>query len=100
MNLTRRILSTSIAAAAALAPARAATIYWDGTGTLWSATGSWSTDGGLALPDPAAVPGAADLAQFNISALNSAQTVSLNANQTVAGLIFSSTDTTPRAGRW
>ena len=101
MNKSRkssRILSTGIAsviaAAAAFSPGHAATIYWDGTGTLWSDVVAWSTASGTTTPNPAAVPGAADIAQFNITAVNTAQTVSLNANQSALGLLFSSTGTT------
>jgi len=39
------------------------------------------------LPDPAAPPGASDLADFNIVGLNTPQTVNLNANQAAAGLL-------------
>ena len=98
-RITSRILTSSIAgliAAASVfapsAPSRAATIYWDGTGTLWSAAASWSSASGSTTPDQ--LPVAADIAQFNISLVNTAQTVSLNANQSIAGLIFSSTGTT------
>ena len=96
MNKSRkssRVLTSSIAgflaAAGVFAPpatSHAATIYWDGTGTLWSALASWSTASGSTTPDQ--LPLATDIAQFNISLVNTAQTVSLNANQTIAGLIF------------
>ena len=98
-NKSSRILTSSIAgflaAAGVFAPSatsHAATIYWDGTGTLWSAAASWSTTSGSTMLDQ--LPVATDIAQFNISIVNTAQTVSLNANQSIAGLIFSSTGTT------
>lgn len=71
----------------------AATIFWDGTGTSWSATSSWSTASGATTPDPGAVPGSADLVQFNISPENSAQTVDLDAARSVLGSVFSSAGT-------
>ena len=59
-----RILSKGIAsllaAAGAFTPSHAATIYWDGSGTLWSDAAVWSTASGSTTPNPAAVPGAAD----------------------------------------
>ncbi len=75
--------------------AQAANLYWDGTGTLWSTAGFWSTDAGATTPDPGAGPVAADTAFFNISTVNTAQTVNLgSANQAATGLVFNSTGTT------
>ena len=62
-----------------LSTARAANIFWDGTGTSWNAASFWSTAGNATTPDPAAKPGAGDIANFNISTVNSAQTVNLDA---------------------
>ena len=74
--------------------AQGAIIYWDGTGTAWNAVGSWSSVAGAATPDPAAVPGVNDTATFSISTLtNTAQTVNLNAAQSVLGLSFLGTNT-------
>lgn len=73
--------------------AMAADIYWDGSGTGWDTVGSWSTAGGATTPDPGAVPGSADIALFNISTVNTAQTVSLNAAQSALGLSFTSSGT-------
>ena len=73
---------------------KAATIYWDGTSTDWSLVGSWSTAVGATTPDPSAVPGAADIANFSISTITAtAQTVNLNADRSVTGLIFLGTNT-------
>src|SRR5439155_13544871 len=95
-----RVQGVAVAAAAvasALSPAMAsaANLFWDGTGTTWNATGPWSTSSSSSNPafDPAAKPGASDVANFNISSINSPQTVSLNAAQAAAGLVFSSTGT-------
>ncbi len=75
-------------------PAAAATIYWDGGSTDWAATASWSTALGATTPNPAAVPTTTDVATFSISTLtNTAQTVYLNANQSVLGLNFLGTNT-------
>src|SRR5215210_4472214 len=69
----------------------AATLSWDGTGTGWNVASSWSTDQNAATPDPAAPPGASDLADFNIITVNTPQTVNLNAPQAAAGLLVDST---------
>jgi autotransporter-associated beta strand protein len=92
---TSLILCTlAVLALVAVQSARAATIYWDGTGTGWDTVGFWSTAVGATTPDPAAVPGAADVANFSISTItNTAQTVNLNAAQSATGLIFLGTNT-------
>ena len=69
----------------------AANIYWDGLGTTWNSTTDWSTASNATTPHPAAVPGAADVANFNISTVNTAQTVNLDAAQSALGLDFTST---------
>lgn len=66
---------------------RAATLFWDGTGTSWNSAGSWSTAIGVTT-DPAAVPVAADTATFSINGLNTFQTVNLDANQAASALSF------------
>ena len=73
--------------------ARAANLFWDGTGTGWNTPSSWSTVNNATTPDPAAKPGAGDIANFNISTVNSAQTVNLDAAQAALGLVFSSSGT-------
>jgi hypothetical protein len=67
-----------------------ANLYWDGTGTSWNAVGSWGTAAGGST-DPAAVPGASDVAYF--SSLTTAQSVNLDANQAVTGLYFGAANT-------
>ncbi len=69
----------------------AAILSWDGTGTDWNAASSWSTDQTATTPDPAAPPGANDIADFNITTVNTPQTVNLNAPQSAAGLLVDST---------
>ena len=86
-----RLLAGLVSAALPAGAARAATIFWDGTGTTWNGTTPWSTVSNATTPDPAAKPGASDIADFNISTLNTSQTVNLDAPQSAQGLIFSST---------
>ena len=88
-----RLLTLSALALLGAPGAMGANIYWDGSGTGWETVGSWSTDPGLITPNPGAVPGILDLALFNISAVNTAQTVNLNAAQSALGLSFASTGT-------
>src|SRR5438309_2098506 len=73
------------------ASASAANLYWDGTGTTWNAVAPWSTASTATIPNPVAIPGSSDVANFNISTVNSSQTVNLDAAQSALGLIFSST---------
>ena len=92
-------IAALLAAAGVLAPAaRGATIFWDGATAGWNAVANWSTSASATTPDPAAVPGAADIATFNISTVNAAETVSLNAAQAALGLVFSNTGTTALQG--
>src|SRR5262245_33870715 len=71
--------------------ASAAIKYWDGTGTDWNTASFWSTTNAATTPDPAAPPAASDIAFFNITSVNTAQTVNLNAAQSALELIFGST---------
>jgi autotransporter-associated beta strand protein len=73
--------------------ATAATIFWDGTGSSWNNAASWSTVSNATTPNPAAPPGAGDIATFNITSVNTAQTVNLDAAQSALGLAFNSTGT-------
>ena len=68
----------------------AATIYWDGTGTSWASAASWSTASNATTPNPAAPPGASDIAIFNTTTVNALQLVKLDAAQSVLGLVFQS----------
>ena len=86
----QRILCVLFCATSAIA----ADIYWDGTGSDWGAAASWSTDSGATTPDPASAPGASDNAIFNITTVDSAQTVNLNGNQSATNLTFNNTGTT------
>ena len=78
-------------------PASAATYWWNGAGTLWTSTSSWSTSASAATPNPASPVGGSggtDDFVFNISSLNSAQTVYTGTNRTVNSLTFNSSDST------
>ena len=88
-----RNLAIALVTLLAAHSAPAATIYWDGSATDWSAVGSWSTLVGADTPDPSAVPGASDIADFSISTVNTAQTVNLNGGQSVQGLVFLGSNT-------
>src|SRR6266496_2627542 len=100
-SVSRRAMWVApLGVAALLVGARvdAAPIYWDGTGTSWNLASNWSTDPAAAIPDPAAPPGASDIATFNITGLNTAQTVSLDADQAAQGLSLVSTGTVTLQG--
>jgi T5SS/PEP-CTERM-associated repeat protein/autotransporter-associated beta strand protein len=73
--------------------ASAANILWDGTSTSWNAPTSWSLVTSAATPNPAAKPGGADNAIFNITTVNTPQTVNLDGAQSAQGLVFNSTGT-------
>lgn len=81
-----------------LTAAQGVHIYWDGTGTDWQAVASWSTLSTATSPDPSAVPGGTDIAHFNISTVNSAQTVNLNGDASAMGLVVLNTSTTTFQG--
>lgn len=68
--------------------ARAATLYWNQNGTTWNDVNDWSTSPTAPGPSPLAVPGAADIAEFNISTVTSLQTLTLDGNQAALGLVF------------
>ncbi|MEI6674374.1 MAG: autotransporter-associated beta strand repeat-containing protein [Verrucomicrobiota bacterium] len=86
-------LAAALAALLAAHSAQAASVYWDGTGSSWSAVGSWSNAVGVTT-NPTAIPGTSDIATFSINTLtNTAQTVNLNAAQSVLGLSFLGTNT-------
>jgi autotransporter-associated beta strand protein/T5SS/PEP-CTERM-associated repeat protein len=71
---------------------RGADWYWDGSlSGAWGNETNWSTNSSAATPDPATLPGPGDAAWFNITTLNSPQTVSLNLSRSVRALIFRST---------
>ena len=91
-RMTRCILASSVVALLGHLPARAASIFWDGSGTDWNLVGDWSTVATGLLPDPSAVPGASDIAIFDASSATVAQTVNLNSSQSVLGLATNSSN--------
>ena len=74
--------------------ASAATIIWDGVDGDWGTAANWSTAPGATTPNPAAAPGAADAALFNITGVNGNESVTLAANQSAGSLTFNNTGTT------
>ena len=75
--------------------ANGAAIWWDNTNAtnLWGTAANWATTAGGGT-NPGAAPGSGDTVTFNITSLNTAQTVDLSANQAASSLTFSSTGTT------
>ncbi|MGC4016014.1 MAG: autotransporter-associated beta strand repeat-containing protein [Luteolibacter sp.] len=69
-------------------------VWWDGSGASWNAAANWSTASGATTPNPAAVPGASNTMTFNISTVTTAQAITLDADQSSAGMTFASTGTT------
>jgi fibronectin-binding autotransporter adhesin len=94
---TRLLLA--VAAVVTLCPqfAAAATWYWDTTTTgLWTDGANWSdnaTSGGTTGTVPTNNT-ATDIAFFNQSTVNGGQTVQLDANRSIAGIIVANTGTT------
>jgi fibronectin-binding autotransporter adhesin len=96
-NLKRAALSALFVGClgSSAANANADTFYWNGSGGLsagfgWDWNQSWSTDPDNSTPNPAGVPGASDIASFNISLVNSTVNAALNGNQAALGLNFDS----------
>lgn len=76
---------------AATGTARASTNWWDGVAGGWDAVARWSAVSTATAPDPAAVPGSADVAVFNVDGSNTAATVDMNAEQVVSGIVVRTT---------
>ena len=91
MKRHQAVCAALFVAVGACGTAAAGTVYWDGTGTGWEAAGNWSTGSGATTPDPETAPGAADDVVFNISTLNTAQTVQLNGDQSAKSVTNSTT---------
>jgi autotransporter-associated beta strand protein len=88
---------TILAAFLACLPASADNLYWDfgaSPDTNWFDVANWDTAADGTGGDPGAVPGAADIAVFNTSVLNTPQVAALRANVTLSGFIFNNTATT------
>lgn len=65
-------------------------VYWNGSGTNWNELTCWSIASGTPTPNPSSMPGSREMVTFSTSAVSSAQTVNLNAAQSVLGVSFSS----------
>ncbi|WAC18765.1 autotransporter-associated beta strand repeat-containing protein [Luteolibacter sp. SL250] len=66
----------------------AAPLYWDGaTAGSWNDVANWSTDPGAGTPDPAAVPGAGDVAHFSVTGQTGGRTINLTGDQAVQGIV-------------
>ncbi len=96
-TLLRRFCAGLLAMAVALVllpdVASALNIFWDGTGTTWNALTPWSQLNNATTPNATSITGNTDTANFNITTLNTAQTVNLDAAQSALGLSFNSTGT-------
>jgi len=102
-SLRRQLCGTLLALVITVEPlglsvAPAATIYWDGTSASWNTNTNWSTTSGALTPDPATVPAASDDVIFNITTVNGAEIITLDANQAAKSLTFNNTDTTTLLG--
>ena len=73
--------------------ARAANLYWDGGDGSWNTPASWSTSVSASSPNPSVGPGSSDSAVFNISSANANETITLDAAQSVSGVVFGSAGT-------
>ena len=92
------VLVLSLAAMLWASPAGAGVVYWDGTSESWNTIANWSTASGATTPDPLAVPGASDDVIFNITTVNGAEVITLDADQAARSLTFNHTDTTALTG--
>ena len=88
-----RILATLAGAIVSPTLSQATNILWDGTGTTWNTSNTWSLVTSATTPNPPAQPGASDVVFFNITTVNTAQSVNLDAPESALGLVFDSTGT-------
>ena len=85
------VIPSVVAVALSGGVGNAATVYWDNTGGTandWGGLANWSTASG-GHTNPTVIPGTTDIAQFSATNLAVVQTVNLNADRSVQGLIFS-----------
>ncbi|MFD0893891.1 autotransporter-associated beta strand repeat-containing protein [Luteolibacter ambystomatis] len=68
----------------------ASDLYWDGTGTSWGSSGSWTVDPSNAAIDPTNSPVATTAVLFGANGLTTTQQVDLGGNQAVSQLTISS----------
>ncbi len=98
MRLRTLSALTGSAILSIVSQASAATLYWDGTSASWNTVGNWSTESSATTPDPLVVPGLLDDLIFNITTVNGAQSITLDANQFARSITFNNTDTTTLLG--
>lgn len=65
--------------------------YWDGTGLSWNVVTAWSSAAAAATPDLGTVPDSNNIANFNTTGTNAAQSVGLDGDQSALGLKVTST---------
>lgn len=86
--LTLTLISTSTL--------HAADKYWDrgaATGN-WTTASNWDTTSPGGGANPSTAPGASDTAIFNVTALTTAQTITMDRNISVGGMVFRNTSAT------
>ncbi len=73
--------------------ALAVPFYWDGADlSSWGLSTNWALDAaGATDPGVGVIPGAADTVNFNITGLNAARSINLDANQAALGINVTST---------
>lgn len=74
----------------------AADKYWDrgaATGN-WVTVGNWDTTSAGGGANPSTAPGSSDTAIFNVTALTTAQVITMDRNISVGGMVFRNTSTT------
>jgi autotransporter-associated beta strand protein len=87
------IIAAAIMCALIARTVQAANIYWDGTSSSWNAAANWSLSPDATTPNPAAKPGAGDVAVFNLVDVNTPQSLRLDVSQSALGLEFNSSGT-------
>ncbi|HET6249570.1 MAG TPA: autotransporter-associated beta strand repeat-containing protein [Tepidisphaeraceae bacterium] len=75
-------------------PALATTYYWDTGSDIFQTAADWTTDPTGATITGSAVPGGGDIGVFNAASPNGDETISLNATESIMGLMFQNTGAT------
>ncbi len=85
-------MMAALLAGSVLAPVlcRAGNVYWDGVGATWNAAADWNTSAS-GSGGSAGVPGTGDTAVFSASTVTASQAITLDAAQSVGGLLFQNT---------
>jgi autotransporter-associated beta strand protein len=91
------LMIASFVSLVSVAELKSASLYWTTsgtTGTTWNTTTNWSTVSNATTPHPGAVPGIGDDVYFNVTTINGAETLTLDADQAANSLNFSNTGST------